>query len=369
MADISQEIKEKTTQSWQDKVPLRIAGGGSKSFYGNACEGEPLSVTGHAGVIDYDPTELVITARAGTPLKEIEATLAECGQCLPFEPPHFGEGATLGGTIACGFSGPSRPYLGSARDFMLGCKIINGKGEILQFGGRVIKNVAGYDVSRLMTGAMGTLGVILEVSLKVLPKPEQEISLSMGAGIEEAIDIMNARAGQPVPLTAACYDGEALVMRMSGNEQAIKEARRMVAGEELQHGDDFWRQLREHQHFFFDDYLPLWRLSLAPSTLPLAIPGNWFFDWGGALRWLKSDADARDIRDAVQGEGGHATLFRNGNYYAQRDGGDAPAVFHTLEQGNEKIHQRLKSVFDPRHILNRHIMYKDKAVDEQRVVM
>ncbi|WP_455208224.1 glycolate oxidase subunit GlcE [Kaarinaea lacus] len=357
MSDISDQLQTQVQQALHAKTPLVISGGGSKSFYGNVCRGEPLSLAAHRGIVEYEPEELVITARAGTSLTELEKTLAERGQMLPFEPPHFGDAATLGGTIACGFSGPRRPFTGSARDFVLGCKVLTGKGEVIEFGGRVIKNVAGYDVSRLMVGALGTLGVLLEVSLKVLPIPQSELTLVMPAHINEALDIMNARAGQPLPLSAAVYDGEAVVMRLSSTEQGIKEARKKIAGDELKHGAEFWQQVNEQQHFFFGDDMPLWRLSLAPATLHLGLPGSWLFDWGGAQRWLKTDIPPRDVRDAVEAEGGHATLFRNKEYWEQQE---SFCVFHPLPSALMAVHQKLKAAFDPEKILNRHRMYEDK---------
>ncbi|WP_455365364.1 glycolate oxidase subunit GlcE [Kaarinaea lacus] len=357
MADFIEQLQYQVQQASQRKSPLVITAGGSKSFYGNSSEGEPLVVADYRGIVEYEPKELVITVKAGTPLKELQQTLAEQGQMLPFEPPSFGENATIGGTLACGFSGPRRPFTGSARDFVLGCKVLTGQGEVIEFGGRVIKNVAGYDVSRLMVGALGTLGVLLEVSLKVLPVPEQEITLAMPAHVNEALDIMNARAGQPLPLSGAIYDGEAVVMRLSGTEQGIKEARKKIAGDLLKQGPDFWPDINEQRHFFFADDMPLWRLSLAPATLHLGLPGSWLFDWGGGLRWLKTDVAPHDVRDAVEAEGGYATLFRNKEYWLEQE---PYCVFHPLPPALMAIHQKLKTAFDPEKILNRHRMYEDQ---------
>jgi len=356
------QLQQQVEQAWREKVALRIVGGDSKSFYGNPSEGEILSVSGHTGIVEYEPNELVITVRAGTPLKEIKDQLAVHGQMLAFEPPSFGDSATIGGTMACGFSGPRRFSDGSARDFILGCKVLTGKGEVIEFGGRVIKNVAGYDVSRLMVGAMGTLGVLLEVSLKVLPVPEKEITLAVGAKVNESIDVMNARAGQALPLTAACYDGEAILMRFSSTEKGIQHALSRVAGDELKQGPQFWQELNEQEHFFFKEDVPLWRLSLAPATLHLGIPGSWLFDWGGGLRWLKTDAAPRDVRDAVEAEGGHATLFRYHEMWRSAlDGKQDVSVFHPLPPGLGKLHHKLKAAFDPERILNRHRFYRDEV--------
>jgi len=354
--DNTQQLLQRVIQARDAKTPLVIKGGGTKAFYGNSSEGESLDISGHTGIVEYEPKELVITVRAGTLLQEVNAALAAHGQMLPFEPPSFGDAATIGGTLACGFSGPRRLFAGSARDYVLGCKVLTGNGEVIQFGGQVIKNVAGYDVSRLMVGAMGTLGVIMEVSLKVLPIPEQEVTIALAARVNEAIDVMNARAGQALPLSAACYDGEAVLLRFSSTEKGIQHARRMVAGDELQQGPEFWREINEHEHFFFADEIPLWRLSLAPATLHLGLPGSWLLDWGGAQRWLKTDAPPKDVRDAVEAEGGHATLFRYREMWkSQQD----VSVFHPLSAGLMKIHHRMKAAFDPQKILNRHRLYQD----------
>ncbi len=357
MSDITDQLRSQIQRACSDKSPLLISGGGSKSFYGNPGDGEVLSVSGHRGIVEYESRELVVTVRAGTPLVELHNILLEQGQMLPFEPPQYGDNATIGGTIACGFSGPRRPFAGSARDFILGCKVLTGKGEVIEFGGRVIKNVAGYDVSRLMVGALGTLGVLLEISLKVLPVPEAEVTLAMPARVNEAIDIMNARAGQALPLSAAAYDGEAVLLRLSSTEQGIKDARKKISGEVLQQGVEFWQQLNEQKHFFFDDEFPLWRLSLAPATLHLGLPGGWLFDWGGAQRWLKTELQPRDVRDAVAAEGGHATLFRNKEFWLDVE---SFPVFHPLSPALMTIHRKLKISFDPECILNRNRLYEDQ---------
>jgi len=325
--------------------PLRIVGSGTKDFYGRRADGEALAVGGHRGIVAYEPTELVMTAHAGTPLAEIEAALAERQQMLGFEPPYFGDTATLGGTIACGLSGPRRPYSGSARDFVLGTRVINGSGEILTFGGQVMKNVAGYDVSRLMVGALGTLGVLLDVSLKVVPRPEQELTLALAVAADRApasIADMNAR---PLPLAGCAYWNGNLYIRLAGSSSAVTTARAVIGGEELAHGTEFWRDLREHRLEFFREAAPLWRLSLPPVAPQPDLPGRWLLDWGGAQRWLKTDAPAQSIWQAAAALGGHATLFRGGD----RDGD----VFQPLAAPLAKLHRQLKQAFDPRGILNR----------------
>ncbi len=342
--DISQKLAEAVKAAAAARTPLTITGSGSKRFYTGKPEGESLDVTDHRGIVSYEPTELVVTVRSGTPLAEIEAALSEKGQMLGFEPPYFGAAATLGGTIACGFSGPRRPYAGSARDFVLGTRIINGKGEILHFGGEVMKNVAGYDVSRLMVGALGTLGVLLEVSLKILPKPAKEITLCFEMPADKAITTMNAWAGRPLPLSAACHIGDTLYIRLSGTEPGVRAASTKLGGAVVEKGDEFWRELREHQRGFFQDATPLWRLSVPPATAPLNLPGKWLIDWGGAQRWLKSDAAAADVRQHAEQAGGYATLFHHG----ARNG----ATFHPLPAQLAMLHQNLKRAFDPDGIIN-----------------
>ncbi len=329
--------------------PLEILGSASKRFYGRAPTGTPLPVTANRGVVAYEPTELVITARGGTPVSELESLLAGQGQMLPFEPPHFGDGATLAGTVACGLSGPRRPYAGSLRDLVLGTRIVNGKGEILSFGGQVMKNVAGYDVSRLMAGAMGTLGILLEISLKVLPAPSLELTLVLESDGARAIGLMNGWAARPLPLSAACHDGRRLWVRLSGTQSGVRAAYRELGGEDGDPG--FWLRLREHHLDFFQDAAPLWRLSVPPATPPLALPGDWILDWGGAQRWLRTEAPMQRVREAAEAAGGHATLFRGGDRSGQ--------VFHPLSPGLDGLHRRLKQAFDPAGILNPGRLYAD----------
>jgi glycolate oxidase FAD binding subunit len=344
--DLTPELAEQVREAAKRATPLRILGGGTKSFYSSGpVEGRTLSVVAHRGIVSYEPTELVITARAGTPLAEIEQALAERRQMLGFEPPHFGPGATLGGTIACGLSGPRRPYAGAARDFVLGVRILNGKGECLRFGGQVMKNVAGYDVARLMAGALGTLGVLLEVSLKVLPRPAVELTLALPMDAAEAIRRMNELAGRPLPLSAACHLGDTLYIRLSGSETAVKAARQRIGGEPVAQDEAFWLRVREHTHGFFagDLGIPLWRLSVPPATPPLELPGKWMLDWGGAQRWLRSPAPAEEIFEAARAAGGYATCWR---------GGGGQNRFQPLPPALAALHRRLKAAFDPAGILN-----------------
>jgi glycolate oxidase FAD binding subunit len=349
-ADLTQELQERVQAALGDGGALCLRGGGTKAFYGRPCEAETvLEIAGHRGVVAYEPTELAITARAGTPLAEIEALLESNGQQLPFEPPHFGEGATLGGAVAAGLAGPRRPYAGAVRDAVLGTRIINGRGQVLAFGGRVMKNVAGYDLSRLMAGALGTLGLILEVSLKVQPVPKGKLTLVREEGAAAAIERMTAWAATPLTVTGACHDGARSCVRVCGGERSLEAARGQIGGEEMPDAGEFWRGLRDHRLAFFTHAERLWRLSVPPATPPIDLPGEWLIDWGGAQRWLTSDADAERIRASATAVGGHATLF----------GGAAPGeeVFAPLEPGLLRLHRNLKAALDPKGIFNPGRMY------------
>lgn len=337
-------LSDRVRAAYESDTALCIQGGNTKAFYGRTPVGDPFDVTGYRGIVAYAPSELVITARAGTPIAEIEAALAEHGQMLAFEPPHFAPGATIGGTVACGLSGPRRPYAGSARDFVLGVKCLNGKGELLRFGGQVMKNVAGFDVSRLQTGALGTLGVLLEVSLKVLPRPAATITIARAVSEDEAIRSFNRWAGQPLPMTAASYWAGWMRVRLAGAGTAVEAAHKSMGGTLMAEGDAWWRGLRDHRLPFFSDPRPLWRLSLPPATRALAVAGDTLIDWGGAQRWLKSALAPKAIDALAQDAGGHATQFRGGD----REG----EVFAALSPAVQGIHQRLKSAFDPKRILN-----------------
>lgn len=349
--DYSSDLQTQVQAFYTDKTPLQIVGGQTKTFYGNPVNhAHPLDVTIHRGVVHYEPTELVLTARCGTPLNELEQILADNNQILGFEPPHFGNNTTLGGCIATGLSGPARPFRGAVRDFVLGMRMLNGKGELLQFGGEVMKNVAGYDLSRLLTGSLGTLGVLLDISLKVLPKPEVEQTVAFELNDAHAIQRVNELMSQPYPLSGACYDGERLYLRLSGNDAAVQSAHRQIGGDIVKNDREFWLKLRELQHPFFQTKHPLWRLSLAAATAPLALADKQFLDWGGAQRWLVSEEDPITIRKQLDVLGGHATLFRGKP--------DIP-VFHPLSRKLKELHLKLKLAFDPHHLFNRGRLYPE----------
>lgn len=355
---------EQFAESIRDAVaaakPLRLRGGGTKDFYGQSLAGEVLDTRGHAGIVDYEPTELVITARCGTPLAEIEAALAAHHQMLAFEPPHFGAAATLGGMVAAGLSGPRRAaqglYCGSVRDHVLGVKLMNSEGTALSFGGTVMKNVAGYDVSRLLAGSLGTLGLILEVSLKVLPRPVASRTLQLEMDETRAIAELNRWGGLPLAITASAWSGGALRLRLEGAEAAVRSAAAKLGGDAEEPGDAaaFWQGVREHTDPFFAGDMPLWRLSLPATAATTALPGPQMIEWSGAQRWLRSDAPASAVRAAAAQAGGHATLFRAGTLDKSR-----LAVFTPVAPVLAGIERRLKAAFDPHGIFNRGRMAGD----------
>ena len=328
---------------------LRIRGGGTKDWYGQAFDGEILDTRSYTGIVDYEPTELVITARAGTPLAEIEAALAERNQMLAFEPPHFGAGATFGGAIASGLSGPRRATSGAVRDFVLGAVLMDGRGQVLTFGGQVMKNVAGYDVSRLLAGSLGTLGLLLQISVKVLPRPLREITLRFAMSEIDALRRMNEWGGQPLPISASCWHDGVLTLRLSGAEAAVAAAAGLLGGEPADDDAAFWRGLREQRHDFFTGAQSLWRLSVPSAASAILLRGEQLIEWGGAQRWLAGGGDAQAIRRSVSAAGGHATLFRGGD--------KSVGVFQPLAPAVAKIHARLKASFDPSHVFNPGRMY------------
>ncbi len=350
--DCKENLIAAVKAAYHNDEKLRIQGSGSKSFYGNPVAGTTLDVTGHCGVLTYEPSELVITARAGTRLADIDRILTDARQILGFEPPWFGEDATIGGAVACGLSGPRRPFAGSVRDFVLGINCINGKGEYLSFGGQVIKNVAGYDVSRLMVGALGALGVICEVSLKVLPRPEVELTRVLELDDGTARKEMVRLARLPLPLSGLSYYGGLLRVRLSGTENGIRAAESQIGGEVDQNGTVYWQRLKEQQLNFFYRNQSLWRLSVAATAPTMKLDGDCLLDWGGAQRWIYTDDDPDILFNVARRMGGHATMFKP-------DAGWPRGRFSALEEPAKGIHSRIKSAFDPKRILNSGILYAD----------
>lgn len=351
------ELRARIRDASARKTPLAIRAGGTKDFYGNAPRGELLDPRGYAGIVAYEPTELVITARCGTPLAQLEATLDAHGQMLAFEPPHFGAGATVGGAIAAGLAGPRRASYGTAyggvRDFVLGAKLIDGRGDLLSFGGTVMKNVAGYDVARALAGSLGILGVIVEVSIKVLPKPAVEATLAFELGEAAAIERCNAWAALPLPISATAWHDGLLHVRLSGSLAAVAAARDKLGGVRVDeaHAASFWRGIREHTAAFFAVNAPLWRVSVPSTAEPLALEGTQLIEWGGALRWLRTELAAQQVRARAAALGGHATLFRGGDR--------SIGAFTPLAPPLLAIHKRLKSEFDPAGIFNPGRMYEN----------
>ena len=353
MQEVIKHYADRIRAAAAQKKPLRLRGGGTKDFYGEAPAGEILDTREYAGIVAYEPTELVITARCGTPLSELEAVLQAQGQCLAFEPPHFGPGATVGGMLAAGLSGPRRQAAGAVRDFVLGVRLLDGRGDDLSFGGQVMKNVAGYDVSRPMAGSLGTLGLILEVSLKVPPLPFAETTLKLELPRDKAIEMLNHWGGKPIPISACVWAEGDLTIRLSGAASAIQTASEVIGGETVaqEQALGFWQGIREQTDGFFRADKPLWRLSVPSVTPPLALPGEELIEWGGALRWLASNADARTIREAAAQAGGHATLFRATDKSA--------GVFTPLAPALARVHRNLKQAFDPAGVFNPGRMYPD----------
>jgi glycolate oxidase FAD binding subunit len=348
------------------RTPLRIRGGGSKDFYVRQSPGEVLDTTALQGILSYEPSELVVTVAAGTPLAELEAVLAEKGQCLPFEPPHFNRSAgpaTVGGMVATGLAGPARASVGGVRDYVLGLKLLNGKAEHLTFGGQVMKNVAGYDVSRLMVGALGTLGLITEVSLKVLPRAPAEATLAFALDQATALEHLHRWGGQPLPLNASRWEpapqGGQLWVRLRGAVAAVEAAcqtlLRDVPGQRVDPSDAVsgWAQCRNQTASFFqrpaDDSLALWRLSVAQTAPVMDLPGAPLVEWHGGLRWLWAPADAAvQLQSAASAAHGSATVF----VAARAQSTGAGGRFDSENPAQRAIAQRLKAAFDPHGIFN-----------------
>jgi FAD/FMN-containing dehydrogenase len=330
---------------------LEICGGGTKRFYGEAPAGMPLDVTELSGISSYEPTELVVTARAGTPLEELEAALQEHGQCLPFEPPRFAGGGTVGGMVAAGLSGPARASVGSVRDHVLGVTLLNGRCELLTFGGQVSKNVAGYDVSRLLVGSLGILGVICDVSMKVLPVSVATTTLTFDWNEQQALENLSRWTAQPWPINATAWHEGRLYLRLAGARAAVAAACERLGGERMDASaaDAWWLAVRDQSaEFFLLDAASLareslWRLSVPAVAAPLALPGQQFIEWGGAQRWWRTAAPPSQVREAAARAGGHASLIR---------GADRSCVFAPLNSVLMRVHRGLKKAFDPDGIFN-----------------
>ncbi len=347
--DIEAELGKQIAAVASTGGAAEIIGSGSKQFHGEPVEGVPIDVSAHSGVIDYDPAELVITLRAGSSLAGVEALLAEHRQMFGFEPPHFGLDATVGGMVASGLAGPRRAYAGSIRDFVLGVKMLDGRGETLSFGGRVIKNVAGFDLARLMVGSMGTLGVILELSIRVIPLFETELTLAFEhESVNDHIKWINQLSGQPLPISASVWNDGRSLLRLSGSEQGVNHAHGEIGGEPV---DPVWDELKEQRHEFFDTELPITRISLPPASGDLFERETQLIEWGGALRWVRGEFDIAGLRQRVAANGGSVCAYRG---HAADVG-----MFQPLPPAMLKLQRNIKSSFDPAGIFNRGKIYPE----------
>lgn len=349
MQENIQSLCSTIEDAYHNKQPLGIHGGGSKAFYGNQINAEPIITSSLNGIIEYEPSELYITALAGTPLAIIEQTLNERNQMLSFEPPHYTSNATIGGSVACGLSGPRRPYADAIRDCILGTHIINGKGEHLTFGGKVMKNVAGYDVSRLMCGAFGTLGLITQVSIKVLPKPNAEITLTFEFSEQQAKQKIQSWLQNLTPLTASYFNNNQLWIRLSGLENTVTKLQQQLGGEAITCQASFWANIKNHQADFFTDNTPLWRCIVPHNTAAITLAGPRCFEWNGGLQWIKTDASTQEIFQKCTSLKGHATLFRSETKPID--------CFSPMNAYLKQLHLNLKQAFDPAGILNPGRMY------------
>jgi FAD/FMN-containing dehydrogenase len=341
-------------------TPLNITGGGTKSFYAEPPRGEPLDTRALAGISSYEPSELVVSARAGTPLAAVEAALAESGQYLPFEPPRFAPDGTVGGMVAAGLTGPARASVGSLRDHVMGATLLNGRGELLHFGGQVMKNVAGYDVSRLLAGSWGILGILCEVSLKVMPQPPAGTTLCFEADEAQALAQLQRWRGQALPISASSWHEGSLRIRLAGAAAAVSAAGARLGGSALgtPAATDWWTALRDQSLAFFRPRAPelaagdaLWRISVPSAAAPLDLPGRQLIEWGGALRWWRTAASASAVRTVASAAGGHATLVRAADKSA--------GAFARPSEAILRLHRRLKSAFDPAGIFNPGRLYAD----------
>lgn len=347
--DATTELTDRVRDATARRAPLRVVGGDTKHFLGRVSVSDALEVGGHSGIVSYDPAELVITARAGTRLDTISAALGERGQRLPFEPPSFGAAATLGGTVACGLSGPARAFAGPLRDYVLGARILTGDGRVLRFGGEVMKNVAGYDVARTMAGAFGTLGVLLDVSLKVLPAARHTRTLALALDQAAALAKLEELTGTSMPLSASCWADRTLWLRCEGSAGTLDDVQHRIGGETVDGGDAFWTSLREQTHRFFVTDARLWRLHVPASAPPLPLPGEPLIEWNGLQRWYA--LDSTEARAVAVAAGGHATLFRNAR--------PEDTTFERPSEAVMRLHRSLKAVFDPAGILNCGRMHSD----------
>jgi len=354
--DRTEQFVDQVRDALATKTPINIVGGNSKHFLGRSLAANSLNTTEHAGVVSYEPTELVVTVRAGTSMRVLNSLLNDNGQMLPFEPPVLDTG-TIGGVLACGLSGPARPFAGAARDYVLGMRVINGQAQTLRFGGEVMKNVAGYDAARLQVGAYGTLGVLLETSMKVLPLPEAQITVQQELSQANDTSAIVKFMRQPLPISAAAIIGKTQYIRLSGSESAVTAAAKTCGGLRLKEDDLFWQSVREQEHAFFKDARPLWRISVPEYTGALEIEGDWLLDWAGSQRYLKSDISASEIYAAANAVFGHATC-----YSPTLQPVDTP-LFQPLSGTMQRLQARVRDSFDVNRLFNRGRFHPELDID------
>ena len=349
MSEILDRFSDSIMRANKEKKSIRFIGGDSKKFFGYDIIGDEFKTSDYSGVVDYDPKELIITAKCGTKISEIMSLLKQHNQFLPFDPPIFSSESTLGGIISSGFSGPSRAYYGSVKDFVLGNKIMNNSGEILNFGGRVMKNVAGFDVSRLMVGSFGTLGLILETSLKVLPKPNNEITLIFEKNEKDSIQFFNKIAGSPLPMTATFYHENKCFLRFSGSDNSIKSVKKELGGE-IFSDNDIWDQIRDMKYVFFNQDSTLWKVDTLPYAESLG-ESNTLIEWNGARRWFFSDKNEKDVWDFFKNASIQATNFKPKN---------SPNLsIQNLNTISMSLNKKIKNTLDPNNIFGKSRVFKE----------
>lgn len=356
MADFLDELCARVDQAARKQTPLRPVGSGSKNFYGGPLEGEEVDLRPWRGIVEYEPTELVMTVKAGTPLAVVEAALTAEKQELPFEPPRLGPNSTIGGVVASGLAGPARLAKGGVKDYILGCTLLDGKAQLLQFGGVVMKNVAGYDVARVIPGSMGTLGIATELSIKVMPLAPAQATLVFEKSAAQAIRDVNHWLGQPLPINATFWENGRLTVRLRGANAAVQAACISLGGQELptDQADAFWNSVRDQQHPFFTAPGELWRLAVPPTTAELALHGTTVHEWGSGLRWFRANSEgnttAEQIRTLIARVNGHATLYKTDNADLRTQ------AFHSPSPAMVALQRRLKAQFDPAGIFSRNRM-------------
>lgn len=345
MSDFIDDLCKRVELAARNNTQLRPVGGGTKNFYGGPLQGEEVDMRQWAGIVEYEPTELVITVKPGTPLAEVEAALAAQKQELAFEPPRLSTGGTIGGAIVSGLAGPARLSRGGVKDYVLGCTLLDGKGQLLHFGGVVMKNVAGYDVSRVIPGSMGTLGIATELSIKVMPVAPAEATLQFDMDVNQAISQSNNWLSKPLPISATFFENGKLTVRLRGASAAVQAALKNMGGQEMesQQAQAFWTSVRDQQHEFFTRKGDLWRMAVPPTTVDLALHGHSVHEWGSGLRWFRADSSTTEeqIRAVAKRVGGHATLYRTGNEAARAQ------AFQQPDAVMLKLQRRLKEQFDP----------------------